>query len=724
MAYRRQEKTLLPGGLSLLPPGDLVREPKSLGMRNFRSNSTGALRSRPKADSSTIGITLTGNIHTIFRAGETRWFGTDAKLYKATTELTSGFDTKPLSMVYWLGYLWVMNRGKHGRVATPEGTAAWETWFPGPPTWAGTLTESTVGGNELVPGQKYEYWVTGTLDDGTETNPADSNAVTISGANNTVTVVKPTHADARVTGWNVYRLGNTLPEPYRVNTAPLSLASDFVDTGKDDFSDLEVTRQGLALETDHTPPPACGALLGPHYGRLLALGSAAYPNRLYWSKINQPWYFPEDNHVDVGEKDDLVNGSLTTGGIARLYLKRSVWRLRGDPADGRLERTNADSGLIGMKALASAGPVDYLQTQEGISAFDGDRMVLLSDEIGPLFRPTLQMPGGSDPDLKPITQDIPTREKACLATRNGRLYFSYKDASGNGHVLTCDLNTGAWANETAPTPTPPAGYTALYDEGQHRELLGAGPLGLIYALELGGDENPTAQPPLRWVSGFDNQGVRERQKTYADLVLEHSCRTGAAGERALTVKLKRDHGDSADVAAGSILVATSGTGARYRTARLPLGDDGLGVEGYNSAVLVEGSCEYPVELRSCTLHFFVEPRDATAWDTRPTDLGDPRVKTPDLLCLDIAAQATVTCVVQTVLPNGGTQTAAPVTFTTPAGRALEDLATGVIRGRLVQVTLTSPQTFRLYAARLRYRVHGLYLGENETWTTTAQLIGG
>lgn len=733
MAYERQQQILAPGGLNLLVSGDLINANDSIALKNFRSDGSGVLRTR--LTTTGIGVTHVGYIHTIYRNANYRWFGVGTDLYRSTTIVSVsgggalGFDGKPLSMVTLLDRLFVMNRSRQGFVKDVAGTPTMFSWLPAVPAAFGA--PSAQAGGALVDDVTYTYAVTyANPTDGWETNPSGQQTFTPVGGsgNNTARVSVPATGDARVTHWNVYRIGNTLASPYRVNDQPILIGTTtFDDTGEFPYDDTSVVQLGLFMPTDNDAPPAARWIIGPYYGRLIAGGSAAYPNRIWWTPANQPWYWPATNYADLGDAADETVAATQHSGHLRIYLKRSIWRLRGDPENGGvLERTNAEIGLIGPKAIDTAGSTDYFQGQEGIYQNDGDRVKKFSHKLDPLFRAELTAQAGSDSSLLRLNGDEQYREKACMAVKNSRLYYCYHTSAVGAYsaatlpnqILVCNLDTGDWASEWAPGPTPPAAYSALHYEGQYFELLGAGPLGVVYAMEYPLPESGSLTISHGWISGWMQPGPRERQTRWADAVIEHSCARSKATDRNLTVKLRLNNTDVADLALGSLQVASTGTGDGRVTTVIPIGTSGRGVHSRNAAVLVEGDCEHEVGIYSCTLHFYIEPRDAKTFDSANTDCGSGEVKTFDLLDLSIYNRGTVTWDVQTDLPGSVIASRQTGTFTSRSDRTPVPLPLADVAGRLVRVYLTSAEIFWLYSARLRYRVAGLYLSaadSNRSW---------
>lgn len=714
--FESKQQILAPGGLNLLT--DIIDGRDSIGMKNLRTDGSGVLRTR--MSNSYIGTNIGKLVNMIFRSKTTRFYGTYAgDLYAGASSIATGYDGDPLFLVAQNGIVFVMNRAFQRQVIDPEGTPVSIVWLPDPPTAPGWSVTGTAGGF-LVDNVTYSYYVTFVQSDGSESNPSAVKTFVPSAGNNTAHISITNASTSTLTvGANVYRIGNTLEDVYRVNHTTLSFgggAATYDDDGWGTNSDLEVTRFGISLEDNHDPVPAARVLVGPYYGRMLAASSAAHPNRIWWTPVNKPYYWPEDNYVDLGESSDEIFNIMLHTGQARIYMKRAVWRLRGDPDDGVLERTNAEIGLIGSKAIASAGPRDYFQGMEGIYANDGDQVKKFSGRLDPLFREALPMPAGRDLDLQVLDGTEAKRMLNCLAVKNGRLYFAYvSKVSALGvpnQMVVCNLDSGDWWAENAPSASQPAGYTALAYEGQASELLGAAPDGKIYALEYPLPE--TSVIPQRWVSGWYQPGPRERVSRFGDLVIEHSCKTSVANDRSLTVKVKQNYGDVSDFAAGSIPVAeTAAGGTTRRVSVLPLGSGTSGLLARSAAVMIEGDSEQEVSLYSCTLHYRVEPRDARSFSTGAITLGDPRVKNFNLLDLVIWNRATVTWETWSDLPGNTmtqrlTGTFAAVTDRTPITIGFNP----GVDGRLIDVRLTSTDIFWLYSASVGYTAVNYYLSDS------------
>lgn len=723
MPYRLDTKPIPAGSLNLNLPNDLLPADDSIALHNWRMDASGVLRSRLSTLALSPAQPAVGYVHTIFRMGNDRFYGSSSALYKGTTSLATGFewstsDPRPFGMAAYNGYLWVMNRGKQGRYN--PASSNWETWLPDAPSSAPTGVQSTEPGGGLVEAITYSYYVTFMTADGQETNPSPVLEVEIASGKNAVTITRPNSSDARVTRWNLYRIGNTLDDVYRVNPTPNDYSdTTFLDDGWDGKSDDGVVRLGITMPLDHDAPPAAAGLAGPYFDSLLAFNSEDHPNWLWWTDPLKPHYWPgaaldEGNHAPVGEDDDPIVAITLHPGHARIYKRKSVWRLRGRPGTGVLEQTNAETGLVGARAIASVGGLDYFQAQEGIYVSNGDTVKKLTPKLDPIFSSNFVTNNNGAWPTSPMNGDEGVRSLHCLAVKNDRLYFSYADDAHTTpnilisiHLPTMRMGTQQNPAATTVDSTAAAGYTALYYEGQYGELLGA-TSGITYALEY---SNTDTAIPLKWTSSYQNQGTRDRQKTYADLTIDHSTVYGATLET-LAVKAKFDAGTTSDLDLGNIVVANSGSGpARQRTTfRVPASGNEIGRTASNIAVQISGAVHNDVVLFGADVHFYLEPRDARTYDSGETDLGDPGVKEMETLEIDIRATGTVSYRVLTDLPGGVMTLRKSGTFPATNGRQVIPIPLDWAVGKLVRVTLDTPAgaSFRTYDARLRHRTLGLY----------------
>lgn len=450
MPFQKLVEDVLTGGINLLPPPDLIARDQAQTCLNFRVDQLGALRGRLGMESISDWPTLgsgTGYVHSLITVEalpeKRRYAGADELLYRngvlvddSLTGAPVAFNGEQLGLCSYEGMLWVMNKARQGR----DTGSYFYSWLPAPPEDPPGVAKTT---GDL--GSKVRYYVTFSTAEDYESNPGTyvdgeltpvSDWIEDTAATFGVTLSSiPVSLDPQVTKRHIYREGGMLPAPYRVHTIEDNTTTTWTDDGstvngrdvpEGSTSDAEAVADGFLIEDDHDPAPeAAVSLQTPYFNRILAATTAAHPNRLFWTPADKPWYFPgsdselEGNWVDIGELNEEIVAISPRSRYAIIYKEHSIWRIVGDMETGVLEQTNSDTGLIGRKAWAQAGPVDYFQGKEGIYQFSGDIAVKTSPQLDPIFK------GWHTGTAEAIPIDQAEREKACMAVKHDRLYFCY-----------------------------------------------------------------------------------------------------------------------------------------------------------------------------------------------------------------------------------------------------------------------------------------------------------
>ncbi len=616
-------------------------------------------------------------------------------------------------------------------------------WTPAAPVGAAVATP-TAGGGALPLNKVYTYWTTYTSLAGQESPSSDGVTVgPLLFGFTLVTISSPANpGDPLRTHYNVYRAGDTLEGAFRLNTKPIALGGNFIDSfdPADSLDDYSVTQLGIALDPNASGPPLGNGLAGPYYERLLAWGVKAHLNRLYWSGTLQPYNFPgsaldEGNHVDIGELGEAIVGVTIRPRVATIYKDSSIWRCIGDPGDlnSDIERVTGEIGAIGGQAIVSRGSMDYFQGPEGLYSYDGQRVSKITGKLDCLFRGESPDDSGfAFPSAIPLNQTPAAKQRNCMAYRNGRLYFFYAGgaALSPNRGISTEIGADNWMSDSRAVSAILHEGTDAWDEAAAVPTGGGLLLASIgndvVALEEGTTDGGAAIP-LAYHSGYKDQGAPDNLKTYADVVIEHL--TGGAP---LTVSAFYNHGTGP--APAKLLAASEPLGtiqslvktvSTFQCAALT---DKLGIEARNIAIRIEGGAAAVATIYKIFVHYFVEPRDAKTFDSDETDLGSERVKGIYELELDIdypaAAGGAITWELFTDRPTGVVLLADFSTITRTAGRQIlripiNGLDAGVhltpdtaipVEGRLARVTLRADlDTFRLYGVRLRVRAFGEYI---------------
>lgn len=557
------------------------------------------------------------------------------------------------------------------------------------------------GATAPLEGNDLQWFVTYDTPAGHESNgsPAMAALLTLDKQAATLTNV-PVSADPQVTMRRIYRAGGALAGPLRVGTINDNFTTSFVDQLPDSFA------QGIdtAMPIDHDPPPAAFGVVR-HLGKLIAFNSATHPGRFWWTKTGQPWYFPGSGDEDVGqwqdtgEDDEAILAVRSHNRMLIFYKERSIVRLYGDPDSSDPEQTSSTIGLIGPRAIAPDGAVDYIAGSEGIYRFNTETEVKISGKVDPIFKGDYVSLAATI-DIAPLNPD--QKRNSVLALINGRLYFSYPSLQVGGPrpdiTLVCDLASGRWYHYLLDSALNDAGgFTALYYEGQDRGLLGAisSSNGVaVHQLEVGTTDGPNAIP-LVWHSRYADQNLPDNPKVYGDLVIVH--KTGDEnGTSPLVVSSYFDNGATSQ-AIGTINSATRSTSI------FPL-NGGSGYAGKSFALRIEGNATTECIIYDAYVYWYVEARNGQAFDSGVIDFGSEKVKQLDQQELEVtaAANGTLTWYWRGDLPGGTIAQRLSGSVPISASRAnLRRTLPAMVEGRKLRFICTADVPFQLHAARAR-----------------------
>ncbi|HEX4275833.1 MAG TPA: hypothetical protein VHZ74_10780 [Bryobacteraceae bacterium] len=707
MSYELQTDQVLGGGLDLLSPGELGDQTSAVALHNWRVDQGGQLRSRLGMGAAVF--TAGGYHHSLGRVEALtprRYVGVDTSWYRVGTgaAIGTGFDGQPFGMVSFQGRCWAMNRSQQLK---DDGTNTYG-WSPLAPTAAPTVAYGGTSSGAL--NGVYNYYVTFVAGDGAETNPSPV-LTTSSLTNDEATVTRPASADPQITGWNVYREGGDFPnQRYKLNASPLAIGgTEFLDNGVDntglggdDLTDNGIANLGVILAINHDPAPAARFVVGPYNGRLFVFGTAANPNRMFWTEADEPQFFPGSatdaggNWADIGELGEEFIGAAVFPQVLLIIKGKSVWRLIGDVDSGEIERLNVDVGGIGLKAWAVSGATVYFQSQEGIQKTTVSGTGVVSGPLTPIFKDDAVEAYGAVP-ANPLDPSPVARARATMAVINGRVYFSFASLGGTGFpdsTLVLNEKTGQWMTDSR-------GFTALLYEGQGGSLLGAID-GSLYPLEQGMNDNDAAIP-LVYQSRFRNQGQPNVRKHYANLEIEHRC-NGA------TMKVSVIF----DGAGGTLAqVGTFTSGGDRLWAMIALPDFDHGNEPRSIAVRIElqaAGTSY-VEILAVVLRWYAVPLDGVVFDSGNFKLADGKVCYLQNLELDLenVGAGTVSYEWRSDLPGNQVQKTA-ASNVAGAGIGSFRVPLGVKEARWARLIVRcSLPSCRVFGARVEIRPIGLYL---------------
>lgn len=605
-----------------------------------------------------------------------------------------------------------------------------------------------VSGGQLYAGGlaagSYDYYVTWQYKDLGESNPSTVVTIVITTAGSYVSIditalTPPTGA----TGWNIYRKSQDLATPFRLNEGTLDIVRKFVydygDTIHRHDDEYLVNGIGAELETDHGSPPAARIVADQLYnGRIVVANTAANPNRVFYTPSLQPAFFRgADNPqagdwVDVGtDSGDEIRYMAVRPQMIIVYRAKSIWRILYDFEDpnGRVEVVVPDLGIVGPRAVVATSLGDYFRSPEGIHRY-GDWAQKVSTKLDPIFL---------GKDAEPFLAENPTYQSKCaLGFHAGRLWVSLTFGGGtsNNQSFVYHVETARWF---------PSGRAAgaFLDIGTN--LLAAG-LTYVNTLESG-YSSAGNNSVVRYQSAYEDAGMPDHEKTWADLVINHNT-----GGETLTIFIRTNKNATADDA---FTLDTTFTSSSLTKTIVPLvypanysipDLQGKPIRSFTLSVVFDGTGPLtapPLTIDTpLILHYYLEARKGLVFDTDETDHGMPGVtKTVDMVEFDVdasdpfatveAGEAQNTFVLQiysdipgaTMAPRLG----AGIAMAGTTGRQVVRIVLAEpIDGKLLRYVATTGSGIGVYGFRARITPIGVHLDGTvgDTWDTRPIPIAG
>lgn len=273
-------------------------------------------------------------------------------------------------------------------------------------------------------------------------------------------------------------------------------------------STKKMTSTGTESALGGSPPNA--KYFATWLGRVWAAGNATFPNRLYWSAVNNEadWTTSGDaGNIDI-DKDsgDNITGIMVSGNRLLIFKNSSIHQFSfTSPQSNRVDPITTKVGTIsGWSCVDVDGVIVFLHGaggwRKGVYALDQNNgLKLLSKDITPTF--------------EGITATA--FQTSCAAFYKNSYWLSIDgSASGaNDTILTLNLQTGAWSYYTG---IPAASLYADTRLGTVRLFAGNASAGTVMQPDNGTDDNGSAIN-FAWRSKHFSFGKPENRKTIQDL---------------------------------------------------------------------------------------------------------------------------------------------------------------------------------------------------------------
>jgi len=190
-----------------------------------------------------------------------------------------------------------------------------------------------------------------------------------------------------------YASGNTrrIYRAYTTSTDSDARGSDFFYVGDVGSGLLTYTDNnpeydlGDTVACDHAKPP-WASLICWHKERVwlagskegsrsyTGYGSGYWGNVLFFSELNEPYYYPSENTIIIGD-DTPITGMASWGDVLVVFKTNSVWAVRGwSSGDMRVDLVTSQVGCAADAAQGAAPPGVLWQSADGYYWWDGAKL--------------------------------------------------------------------------------------------------------------------------------------------------------------------------------------------------------------------------------------------------------------------------------------------------------------------------------------------------------------
>lgn len=186
--------------------------------------------------------------------------------------------------------------------------------------------------------------------------------------------------------------------------------------------------------------------------RLFVCGDAEHPNRMYWSDVSQPLYFPESNYAYIGDAGQALTAFGRQGDALIVFKEHEMYAVQYAAGD-RITAEDVQSGAVtDVAAQAAVFPIAPLHPSVGCDCPDTVRLVnnrlVWADSRGYIYAlPTVSQYNERvvreiGENVRPLLQGVAGAVlKAAFSCEYGGCYLLFC----GGTVLVLDAERGAFS---------------------------------------------------------------------------------------------------------------------------------------------------------------------------------------------------------------------------------------------------------------------------------------
>lgn len=254
--------------------------------------------------------------------------------------------------------------------------------------------------------------------------------------------------------WNYYRGDVYSPPGFRARARYVSTPDDppgkFVVAAADAYSD------------SGTISSARGGAFLPNLYWGVASTRDARPNRLAWSKPNEPWAVPALNFQDLGARDADLLSIVALRDSAFVFKEDGIWRVTGDGSNWQIAPFDPTVRLLAPRAACALSNAVYAWTNQGIVQITDTGVTVVSRPVDDLIQKA------SASLVSSATARASVSMVGFESDRSLRVFldqaYSFGGATGST-VLEYNLFTRAWRSHSFPgSPVFTAACVSPYDD--------------------------------------------------------------------------------------------------------------------------------------------------------------------------------------------------------------------------------------------------------------------
>jgi hypothetical protein len=334
-------------------------------------------------------------------------------------------------------------------------------------------------------------------------------------------------------------------------------------------------------------------------------GDADNPNRLYYSKINNPEACPPQNWIEIGTPADPIMAVVFYNSQLFVLTQSRIYRVI-IPFPGAVPNpfpTASRHGLFANFAFCiSESEIPYL-SKDGCYLFQGNNSFYATDVIEWLL-------ADKEPNLGPVPEQDPARAvNSIMGYTKNEFFISYLDKNSIQRRLVFDVLKKRWRNDDVPA-------TAMFYEEDTTEFVIGRSNGMIYLDRRGdvdGEASSNSPININLQTSAKDQGFPLNDKNYNELSLDVDT-----GNQPLSVSLLFDNGKT------PVSIGTVQTNGRQRVPFPVKG--GIGQLSQNVSLLVTGQATVPVHFFNWYIKAAVEAEFRDSFDSYWAKLGTDEYK--------------------------------------------------------------------------------------------------